>query len=217
MERVIQTAALTLAAIALFVSSAAAQRANSLEDGAWALQFGVEGDFISVDSFAGGLSLKRHFSPQSAFRVGINASAQDSNRDYSDVDIENGSDSWRTGINAIYQRYVKPDADAVVYWGVGPAFDYSHSSNTTTRGDSLSSESTSKTWSVGAEAMLGVEWFATRVISFHAEYVAGFDYYSQTNVYETNYYGVVDRRQENRDGWSSSLDSGVRFGLSVYF
>jgi len=47
---------LTLAAPA---DSTRAGRANSLRDGAWALQLDIEGQIISVDAFSGGVSLKR--------------------------------------------------------------------------------------------------------------------------------------------------------------
>ncbi|MDH4337859.1 MAG: hypothetical protein OEX18_11365 [Candidatus Krumholzibacteria bacterium] len=217
MKRVLQAIVVALAVVALAVSGAAAQRANSLEDGAWALQFGIEGQFISVNSYSGGVSLKRHFSQKSAFRAGISASAGDSERDHSDIDQVDGANSWSTGLILAYQRYINPHADAVLYWGIGPAFNYSHSSYNTSRGDSLSSEITSKRWSVGADAMLGAEWFATRVISLHAEYFAGFDYFSETESMESNVNGSLVSRQSNREGWSTSLTSAVRFGLSVYF
>ena len=217
MKQLSLAGALTALAIFVWVPSATAQRANSLEDGAWALQFGVQGQFISVNTFAGGLSLKRHFSPQSAIRLGISANTQDTDWDYSYIEDVAGTNRWSTGVNVTYQHYVNPDADAIVYWGVGPTFDYSRDSATSSHGDSLSSDSTRKYWSVGADAVLGVEWFATHAISFQAEYVAGFDYNSLTDVTEINNYGDVITRQANRDGWSSSLASGVRFGLSVYF
>ena len=218
MRRALQSIVAALAVVVLFAGAAAAQRANSLEDGAWALQFGIEGEFISVNSFAGGVSLKRHFSPKSAFRVGVSANGGDNNIEYSAVDDKSGGDNWGTGVNVIYQRYVRPDADALLYWGLGPTFSYGRSSFEQSRGDSLSTSQTHEMWSVGADAMLGVEWFATRVISFQAEYVARIDYRSETEIRESTLNGgVVYWSEATRDGWSSALVSAVRFGLSVYF
>lgn len=217
MRTVTRAIYLLLVAAVLCPATAIGQRANSLEDGAWALQFGIEGDFLSVNSYSGGVSVKRHFSPRSALRAGISASAGDTERDDRDTDAVDDASSWSTGLNLAYQRYINPDADAVLYWGVGPAFNYFHSSYNTSLGDSLSSERTSERWSVGADAMLGAEWFATRVISFHAEYFAGFDYFSETESLETNVNGSLVSRQIDREGWSTSLTSAVRFGLSVYF
>lgn len=190
--------------------SAATARPNSLRAGAWALQFSItSGQFFDLDSFAGGVSLKRHFSTRSAVRAGLSASASDGG----------GSNGYSVGTEFIYQRYLRPEAEANAYWGVGPELDYSHRWTAQQVTDSLSVHNESTQYSVGAKALLGVEWFASRVISLHAEYQVFWRHTHRETRRELTALGsgtvVVDSQET--ESWEFLLNDLVRFGLSVYF
>lgn len=130
-------------------------------------------------------------------------------------DAEHDAAGVRVGV--LYQRYVDPDADAHLYWGVGPFAGWGSDSFEMMQ-DTRMSSNEYDAWDVGLDAVLGVEWFATRVISFHAEYIgsAQFSRRKDSVVYLEN--GVtVDRRERTADSWSIAENGFVRFGLSVYF
>ena len=198
---------------------AAAERENSLEAGAWALQFSVQGDLITVSSFDGGLALKRHFSPGSALRMSVAAHASDTGQEYTGGgDSEAEYDAAGVQVGVLYQRYVDPDADAHLYWGVGPFAGWAGDSFERMQGDTLTSSNEADWWSVGLDAVLGVEWFATRVISFHAEYIGSAQFTRQKDSAELLENGVVvDSQERTVDRWSIAEGGAVRFGLSVYF
>lgn len=214
---------LTLIVLALPSLSSAASadsthsgRANSLRGGVWALQFAIT-DFVSLDEFDGGVSLKRHFSDRSALRLGVDGGAGSSSSEselYYEQEADN--DSYRVRVSAIYQRYINPTAEANFYWGVGAIVGYQSSSREAVA-DSSSRYNEASTTDVGAQAIAGIEWFATRVISLHAEY-SGAVFYSKreaTDEQRRTGYQTITYKEES-DGWSTGL-GGVRFGLSVYF
>jgi len=199
-------------------TSAPAGRANSLRSGVWALQFDINGDLLSVDEFSGGVSLKRHFSAKSAVRLGIgldgytsSEEAENSLGDINDVD----RDAYEVYLEMLLQRYVNPGAPVNFYWGVGPyvSFFHTNSDNVT---ETQSSSSETDRLGVGARAMIGVEWFAAREISLHAEYTVVGGYFNAESTQSVSGPGSSSSSKDESDGWSFNTD-GVRLGLSIYF
>ena len=218
MKQMILAGALAALGVLMFSPGARAQRANSLEAGAWALQFSVEGQFINVTSLGGGLAVKRQFDPKSALRLNVGAYALEQNRDITDGQTRTGDGSdMQLNASVLYQRYIDPDAEANFFWGIGPAMDYSHSSESDVLADTLSYQYENDGWRVGVDGLMGVEWFASRVISFHAEYIAGVRYSSTTYKRERTIGTVTDKDEQATDGWSFAANGVARFGLSVYF
>jgi hypothetical protein len=211
MKRMTVMLAAVLACVG-WASSAGAERENSLRDGAWALQFSINGgDFFSLSSFAGGVSVKRHFTPKSAVRAGVSFDAEGSTYGAQE------SDSRGVSLSILYQRYVNPTADANLYWGVGPSGRFDDDVQETHR-DSLTTVNESELWSAGLSGVVGVEWFAARVISLHAEYEAAARYTWVGESTEYNRLGESPvRSTRESEGWSIGAGSTVRFGLSVYF
>lgn len=204
--------------VAASVVPAEAQRENSLEAGAWALQFSVEGEFIAVSSFDGGLALKRHFSPRSALRMSVAANVNGTDHESSNgISQSIEFDGVGVGVSVLYQRYVDPDADANLYWGVGPSVGWGNESQESVRADSLVFLSEFDSWSVGIDAVLGVEWFAARVISFHAEYIGSARFTRRKDSNEAKNGTTIDMQERTIDSWSIAEGGAVRFGLSVYF
>jgi hypothetical protein len=193
---------------------------NSLEAGAWSLQFKITDNF-SLSTFTGSLvSLKRHFSPRSALRVGIGLSAlqTDSEGEFSDPDtvFTDVGESSFTGVQVDlqYVRYTNPESRGSLFWGIGPTFQYSKSDAMIDYGGDTV-DSRRRRWSIGIIASLGVEWFPTKVIGIHAEYGLQGLYSSMTDDSErTN--STESSRHRDSTFWTVSGQS-VLLGLSVYF
>ena len=201
-------------------TAAPAGRANSLRAGAWALQFSINGQLLSVREFSGGVSLKRQFSSKNAIRLGVGASGstQDESVEYIYSPASEGkTDGYSLYLESVFQRYVNPAAPANFYWGLGPYVDYRHSSHDQSV-DSTSVSYDEASLGVGARGLIGVEWFASREISLHAEYTATGGYYRTEETTERSKIGqpTSSTKRENH-GWSLGASGVVRFGLSVYF
>ncbi len=190
---------------------------NSLRGGVWALQFDVNGQLLSVNSFAGGVSLKRQFSPKSAVRFGIGVGGSSQFREtITSGSPQHTSDFQGGSIEAVYQRYWNPTSVVNAYWVVGPQASYSHDESETSGSGGRSTDEQSYK-SVGGVAALGAEWFAARQFSFHVEYSA-FGYYSWRESSSSFYPagGTPGHTRAEQHGWSVGTNSGVRLGLSVY-
>jgi hypothetical protein len=200
--------------------STSATRANSLRAGAWALQFDVNGELIRISSFSGGVSLKRQFSAKSAWRfgVGFNGSNRDGTQDPSlGAETALSDDGYGVSIESVYQRYLNPDARVNAYWGLGPTASFNQLTSASER-DSTSYSSKWDSWSVGVIAAFGVEWFAAKEISLHAEFTGRASYFNDERTSEQKAVGFPATSQTTKiDGWSVGTNDGVRFGMSIYF
>jgi hypothetical protein len=221
-----------LAVLALF-SSAAAQdstTSNSLKEGMWALQFQV-GDNFTLTSFQGSIgSIKRHLSNNSAIRVGVSTefNTQDNELATRRLTVDTLQQSQAINYNtqvinfrAQYLFYPSPQSEVNLFIGTGPTFYFGHSKNESGSNSTSSSSVTSRLtkieeyfWSIGVSAVLGVEWFATRSISFHAEYSTFLDYVStkSTRIDEGSNIETRQTKHEFR-----KLPGRAYLGLSAYF
>jgi hypothetical protein len=209
--------ALGLLVVTLLVPAAAraqdAERAHSLEPGAWALQFSIGGNF-RLESFNGStISLKRHSSARSAWQLGLSpsfGSAQEK-RTIGPSDsitvMDRDSDTAGLEIDLNYTRYPRPGRTMNLFWTLGPEVSWSRGSQS-----EVGFEASDRAWSVGLGAKLGAEWFATKTLSVHAAYGAGFSYRSFRVTEE--FEGAPERTVEF-DSWTIGGRS-VQFGASVY-
>lgn len=169
-----------------------------------ALQFAVRGLF-NLSSFQGGtLSYKKHFSSQSALRIGINirlnsrayeGSEEWDNtyryEDYEDstdylrfeeetYDLTDNSDIWSADIITQWIKYPEARNDVQPYWGVGPTLSYSYhneddeSASMDSTADPRFYRYTSFSYGVGVSGVLGLEWFFRKNMSLTAEYQSSF-------------------------------------------
>ncbi len=209
-------------------------RPNSLYPGSWSLQFQITED-IGLKPFNGMIfSVKRHFSERSALRLGFRfdidwndaegSGTRETSSGPNDTREESeDSDYEKITIDLSYLRYVRPGSYVNFFWGAGPLVSFSRSSQTEV--ESLSSESReqnrySRSWSVGALGLIGVEWFLQEHFSFHAEYRASFSYsegYTETNS-STTFSSRTYNQQDLYESSSWNFESvNVILGLSVYF
>ena len=210
-------------------------RSHSLKPGEWALQFQITDDF-GLKPFNGmSMSVKRHISSKSAFRLGVNADLRYTDSDEEEFralddtisydKLETISDnSLSLQFDLLYLNYPNAGADLNWYWGVGPLVRISRANREMTYSITSQSETqkTSNTietdsWRIGVLGVLGVEWFATEGISFHAEYRAYGAYESagRETCVETQD-GVIRTDTSEDDSWI--FDGGQTiFGVSLYF
>ena len=205
--------------VILFLTSArgvsAQDRENSLRGGAWAIQFAITGDF-TLGEFAGGVSLKRQFSSKSAVRIGLEGRGATSTQEFSDSPFQAEVNGYGVTFASFYQRYINPSAEANFYWGVGPLVGYDRTTRES-RDDSVKVTSEDTSTALGLAGIVGIEWFATRVISFHAEYDATATFRREEEVNRLERTGFpTDEESRTREVWGFN-SSNVRFGLSVYF
>ncbi len=232
---------LVLIPVLSFRLSAQTEKNNSLKEGAWALQFQVDNNF-TLKSFQGAvISGKYHISASKAIRVGIsgNYSLDDQNSNVSTVPpdtITFQEGNTRTNknfgfsITMQFMSYINPEKEVLLFWGVGPVIQYGKSNNELR--DERNSYyyqpikeirvTDSHTWGLGASAVLGVEWFATKSFSLHAEYgivlLYSWSEYTGTYVFFSPASVIKNKSSNggNNKSWSFNA-SYVKLGLSVYF
>ncbi|RMF61374.1 MAG: hypothetical protein D6743_13625 [Calditrichaeota bacterium] len=222
-----------LLALAPFGGQVLAQKSNkvnSLRDGAWSLQFEIDRDF-RLRSFEGTvISAKKHLSKAWAFRFGLGVDISVTDFDQSAVTAidsvsqtvrrENDADNQRIDLITRFLRYAHPDDRLSFFIGVGPEFGVrlmnNDSSDSTDANRREIVDENSTEWRVGIGGTFGAEWFATRTISFLAEYGVSFSYVRDKTT-GTRRTGAVETRSETRLGQWSLRAKAVKFGLSVYF
>ena len=113
-------------------------RENSLAGVAWALQFQVS-DYLTVRPFQGSVvSIKHHYSPNVAFRLGASISLSNSTSDRADekmrADTTYSLDDYSSGRNSQtfqlfpqFVYYIDPDSKINLFLGGGPTIKYSRS------------------------------------------------------------------------------------------
>jgi opacity protein-like surface antigen len=186
----------------------------------WALQFEVNGQLLDVSSFAGGVSVKRQFTPRSALRLGVGLSGRTADFSPDPInrpELDSTEDTYGTSLEAVYQRYLDPGAVINAYWGIGPVAGYSLRKSESSA-DSLHTESKNSSWRVGALVTLGAEWFFAKQMSVHAEYTASGGYNKFTSENQRTQLGqpLIYRKSESAS-WSFATGDFVRLGVSVYF
>ena len=229
---------LFLPVFALFISSSmliARQSTptskNSIEDGAWALQFQITNNF-TLTSFEGTtISIKHFTSSTNALRLGATLGASVSDNDNnSPTSIDsiratssNDVNSQSIAVQLHFLVYPSPTSDVNLFLGLGPFGSYFRSRSSVENDhlvdsrDSVLSRSatTGYGWGIGVNALIGAEWFATHGISVSAEYSTSAGYSSSTT---TTDFDVPQSSSSERTSKGFNLNSSsVRFGISAYF
>jgi hypothetical protein len=200
-------------------------------DGKYALQFQISENF-TLSNFQGAiLSGKYQLGKRSAVRLGISLFFDDSSLDeqetYIDTlntnnDSKGNSDRNGVGftINSQYIVYLVSTDDVGFYLGSGPTFSFSNYNTETKQSGSGSAEySTSNSedyFSIGLDAIAGVEWSFYKNMSLSAEYGIKFYYYHDT-INETTNYEFATRTEERTGEGIKLMANYVNFGISVYF
>jgi hypothetical protein len=172
---------------------------NSLRDGAWALQFAVDDNFM-LESFQGAtISAKHHYSDATALRYGLTL-------DFLSETDEGGDDENELSVALATQYLMYPTVDrgrndrVHLFWGFGPEVAFMRTENETT-------EATDRTWRGAVTVLVGGEWFVHRRVSLTGEYSTSLFYANR----QVEALGV-----EETDSQFGLSANGVRFGISLY-
>jgi hypothetical protein len=187
--------------------------AESLKEYKSALQFGIQSDLM-LGSFKGGdISFKRRLSTKSALRYGVSLYYTGQNGSPRQGDRH----SFSSGISVLYQRYVNPSSPAKFYWTMGPYAQFRYTYDLVSS-DIAYTERTSRTIIGGILGSIGAEWFATDVISLHAEYrmIAVYEWY-RSEIEDKDIGKEPLQRALERQYFTLSSRQEVLFGISVYF
>jgi hypothetical protein len=197
-------------------------RPNSLQAGAWAIQF------TAIDGFSGGGALiKRHRNPGHAFRLGLEFSLDSRSGDFTEdttsVAVGKGTvenDYFNVNASLISQHYLNLQAPAHVYLGVGPFVSFSEYHNEeemVVLGERRARSNDRDTLRVGAILILGAEWFASRSLSLAVEYGVSAGYASSVEEFSNQFEnGPVDHQKQDLTGWFAG-GGDARFALGIYF
>ncbi len=235
---------LIAAIVSATVVTAAQDRVDStsLHPGAWALQFGIGGNF-TLNSFQGStFSAKYHFSNTGALRAGITLNGITSDGTSSTTNVfDDTSNGTMTGNNSSssqnlafivqYLWYAQPDGPVHIYAGIGPIVSYAYSRSSSDSyypyapryWERRVSSSSATQWGAGFAGNVGLEWFAIHWLSIRAEYGESLQYQwrsSSTSLdYSYTFPGDVPNQTATSSptkGWSLA-GTGVSFGLNVYW
>jgi len=196
---------------------------DALHAGAWAIQFGINRDFTLRDFGGAVISIKRQHSRRTAFRLTLDVFASDSHNKtavtvtgtdsvFSSSRSEaNNREGGRFSVGLQWMRYLQPSARTAAFFAVGPAGGYARFDS---NGRGFFGKETG--WHVGVRAGFGVEWFAARTVSLHAEYRVSALRTSTRETRTSRSTGRVSVDTRTNTSTEFSADS-VLFGLSVYF
>lgn len=170
--------------------------AKTVCGGIWAVQFQLTQNFTLAPFQGALLSLKRHWSPATAIRMGLDGTLSvveqqdETRRSTADTTVSHGKrqvDDRRhqMGVIVQYVQYRSPRASVSLFWGTGPLMRWGRTSVETTDGDTVGTASstrratsTNRTWSAGVSGVLGTEWWVTPRLSVLAEYGIAVEYES---------------------------------------
>jgi hypothetical protein len=192
-------------------------------DGKFALQFQISENFTLTNFQGATLSGKYHLGKRSAVRLGLSLNFDDSDSDreinlsdtlHINENAQNNSIGFT--ISSQYLYYLVRTDDIGFYLGTGPTIGFGNSES---EFKSVSFDSTINTGSgsgdsftIGLDAILGVEWSFHKDMTLSAEYGMKF-YYTHRN----------EKLDSTESKYERTIDSYritqnyVNFGISVYF
>jgi hypothetical protein len=188
---------------------AAADNGPPAEGKNWAIEFRIMENFQLASFESNEVSLKQRLTAASALRYALGFDYEWNNEGQKLDDIS-------THGSVLYQRYLNPENRARFYWGVGPGFAVAYSYRLNSTSTSFL-ERTLHDYRVGVLAMTGAECFVWKTISLHAEYREEAVYHWVNEVARVKGSGGSTTRSEFRFRTFDLRNSGVLFGLSVYF
>lgn len=197
-------------------------RPNSLQDGAWAIQFTLDEGLSG-----GGALVKRHLNPGHAIRAGFEFSLESRSGDFAEDTTSvstgtgtNENDYFNVSAELLSQHYLNPLALVHAYFAVGPFVSFSeyHDEEVTDRfGEHRTRNSDRDILRVGGKLLFGAEWFATQSLSLAVEYAVRAGYVSIKDEFSSQYEAeAVLHSTQDQSGWFADGGSS-RFLLGIYF
>ena len=217
---------------------------NSLKPGAWALQFGIGGNFTLTSFQGASFAAKYHLSESSAVRAGISIGGNtgdatgSSTMNQTDTITYLGSQNKSSNNQALnfmlqYLWYANPKGVIHFYTAIGTSLLYYRQSDNQDGSTTLvgtagyvswtTSSYVTKQWGAGVVGAAGVEWFPAQWLSLRAEYGEGIQYQwassttTETSSLSTSAVSNAFRTSSSDgDGWTL-YNISASLGLNVYF
>lgn len=207
-----------------------------------ALQFSALNNFTIGDFQGGAISFKYHLTKGSAIRGGVSYGVSFLDEDYAgqntiyDTSVttlfgKQKSNSKEISASIQYLWQMEGFYSTSFFYGAGPSFGiiYNYRFINLEESGPLFNETREQINKMrlkyfGASLVLGVEWFASKSISLHAEYGASLNYYWSKE--ELNYYrdydsGLYIYKYKTNERLETKIwrfeTRTVKLGLSVYF
>ncbi len=228
MSRLVVTILLTLFLFStLIAQNDTTFKKNSLIEGAWAMQFQIYG-LVYLYPFQGTtISVKKHLTDRSAVRAGVGITFDISDESYNKDQLyyynyfkytSYEQHSYSLTVRGQYLFYLFGSTDVNLFVGSGPEISYSWGKNEYD-GDTASYVSRNISTGLGISGVIGVEWFATSSISFHAEYSTIAKYTRTDYKRELKYVNTALKSEINSSNgdYFKFNPNSVMFGVSLYF
>lgn len=224
--------------LALPPGAAFAGGENSLRSGATAIQFqalGWGGSRSTIRTM--GIYLKQHLAERSALRIGADFSVDNASSDRPQVVPVPPVGSSRSSSQTAYAaqaaleflRYLEGEGPFTMYVGVGPVWswynrvnEYTHeydTSDTTVVVEHGRDES--RSWTIGATASVGFEWFVVQRLSVLGRMGASLGFGERSSYYKYTVTGgtsaVPPRTSDSKSSVTVAGTDGVMLGFSAYF
>jgi opacity protein-like surface antigen len=192
-------------------------------DGKFALQFQISENFTLTNFQGATLSGKYHLGKRSAIRLGLSLNFDDSDSDREitlsdslnyNENAENNSVGFT--ISSQYLNYLVRTDDIGFYLGAGPTIGFA---NSETEFNLVSSDSTinngsgsGDTFTIGLDAIVGVEWSFHKDMTLSAEYGMKFYYRHRTDKLDS----TASKYERTSDSLRLTANY-INFGITVYF
>ena len=218
---------------------------TALKNGSWALQFGIGSNF-TLTSFQGAtIAAKYQISQLDAIRAGITINGSTNNgtgsnsvaiNDTNDGTVANNASSNSSTVSIVVQYlwYLNPSGPVHFYIGIGPSVSFGYSDNnqnypyiSTLNGHGYWIQELYATkniqWALGGACVAGVEWFASKWLSLHADYNLTIQYQWRNTTSSTyyssltypNYIPSLANSSTINKSWSLN-SAAVSFGVNIY-
>jgi hypothetical protein len=196
-----------------------------------ALQFQVGGLFTLSPFQGAAISYKYHIQQYSALRFGLSISVNGINSDGTSTsssadtvreNSENNDDHTNIDVSLNLHKlwYIEPASTVLFFYGAGPMLGFNYYNQTRNEliwNSALKTTSENRySWSMGLTGFAGVEWFASKTISFHAEYGLTILYSWGKIESSNNSPDTKIKNETTNTSWQIS-SRRVLFGISVYF
>ena len=196
---------------------AAASTTNSLERGAWALEFQVQPSFLGYSSTGFGIAAKHHLADRTAVRLGLTAAINSSDIEgtrrvdrffpYDSINVTtdlNGLSDWRDiSLFLHLARYVGIGSRMAFTLEAGPMARWTSEEygSTETYPDPRGVYSTANdrnVWNYGIDAQAGMEWFFRRRLSLAARYGLSASRFESRETHRYDFYNPNDGYSDRR-------------------
>ena len=160
--------------------------------------FNVNDILLDVESYQGGIGLKRYFNDSWAYRAAF------------DFGYSNSSDSWLISVGNTFEYHF---ISGRISPYVGGYFDIGYASYK----DETDSENWTKVWSIPISTgpLLGIEFEIFNVLSLFVEYSIAFDLIYTSTI--TSVAGIETKDSTTGYGINTGMGNESKIGIVIYF